>query len=165
MLFRSRSATRQDYVAAFKMLPAGKRNLFSAVLYATPRVPSERAFAELKPMLGEAFSKIELQIDDPDFNFDQIPKGVVQTVTLRLPDGDSFLRNRAMKRFLDRRAEFRRCDIRPGLTNVRSSGEFKSGWDKGACYVSGSAICPSTAKPIRASVYDSSMLPLQQRAA
>lgn len=156
----ARPATREAYEAAFQSLPADKRHQLVAVVYDVPRLPPRHVFVHLQDLVGPRFSQIDLQISDPGFDLDLAPSGVVNIVTLRLPEGDDMIRLAAIRRFLERKSSFKRLNIAAAFANVRTCGELEACLKAPTTYVSGEAVCGAQQLPIGNLPADPDHLPL-----
>lgn len=142
-----RPALKEAYLTAFEILPPGSKARLVAVLYGTPLIPSLRAFGEIRPMLGSAFGQVEIQVDDPSFNAQQLPQEGIGILTLRLPDLDPISRARSVRRFMDNIQGLTRRKIRMALTNVQSLDDIRLAAAKEIGLVSGPAVGGGWAAP------------------
>ncbi|QUD86719.1 hypothetical protein [Phenylobacterium montanum] len=145
-----RPATRDTYMAGFARLPREKRYQLVAAVYDVPRMPGRHAFVNLRDMLDPHFSQIDLQINDPGFDLENVPAGAVNTVTLRLPDGNEMVRSQAIRRFAEKRPTFKRLQISAAYTNVCTKAELTDCLKQPISFVSGYAVCGPLRKPVGA---------------
>jgi hypothetical protein len=155
-----RSATREVYEEGLKQLPASKRYQLVAMVYDVPRLPARHTFAHLHDLLDGRVAQLDLQISDPGFDFDLVPAGAVNTVTLRLPDGAEMVRSSAIRRFLEKRATFKRLNIGAAFTNIRTKAELDACMRPPIVYVSGRAVCGLLTQPVGHFPCPESRLPL-----
>ena len=160
-----RRSTREVYAAGFKRLPPDRRPQLAAAIYDVPRSLVFNAVTQLHGALSRFFAHLDLQITDPAFEVDQIPSGVIDSATFRLPDGDERARLSAMRRFMERREHFERRRIRLGLTNLRGRTELQAAVRLSAPFVSGAAVCGAMSEPIGAVPCEALRLPLKRTAA
>ena len=155
-----RPATRETYANGFAALPRDKRHQLVAAVYDVPRLPARHNFVQLRDLLDPHFSQIDLQINDPGFDLDMAPTGAVNTVTLRLPDGNEMVRAQAIKRFAERRASFKRLQISAAYTNVCTRAELIECLKQPISYVSGFAVCAPQRRPVGSLNCEPASLPL-----
>lgn len=155
-----RPATHDTYVSGFSRLPREKRHQLVAAVYDVPRLPARHSFVHLRDLLDPYFSQIDLQINDPGFDLDAVPIGAVNTVTLRLPDGNDMVRSQAIKRFAEKRATFKRLQISAAYTNVCTRTELMDCLKQPISYVSGFAVCGPQRKPVGSLNCEPASLPL-----
>lgn len=157
-----RRSTRLEYEALFETLPREHRNRLAIVIYDAPRSPAFHALAELNDLLAPHFSVIDLQVSDAGFEIDWVPVDTLNSVTLRLPDGDERQRLAALKRFMDKRDSFKRRRIWPAITNVRSRRELKACLAETVPFVSGHAVCAAMETPFGGVPLPPDALPLTE---
>ncbi|MDR3507129.1 MAG: hypothetical protein P4L64_04445 [Caulobacteraceae bacterium] len=159
-----RRSMRAAYDDQFARLPLARRNQLAVAVYDVPRAPPFPAFGQLRDALDRNFSFIDLQISDPGFELDNVPPGIITSVTFRLPEGDERTRLAAMKRFMDKRETFKRRQIWPAITNVRTRAELQACLREHAPFLSGQAVCGPMTEPIGGQPWDSARLPLMHAA-
>jgi hypothetical protein len=155
-----RPATRECYEEGLGKLPADKRFQLVAVVYDVPRLPARHTYAHLRDLLDPHFAQIDLQISDPGFDLELVPTGAINTVTLRLPDGGEMVRSAAIRRFFEKRQLFKRQNISPAFTNVRTKSELEACLRPPISYVSGRAVCSPLTQPVGNLPCPESRLPL-----
>jgi hypothetical protein len=159
-----RRSTREVYAAGFKRLPLERRPQLGAAIYDVPRSLVFNAVTQMHGALSRFFAHLDLQITDPGFEVDQIPTGVIDSASFRLPEADERARLAAMRRLIDRHEHFERRRIRVALTNVRTRNELQAAVRLSPSFVSGPAICGSMSEPIGAAPCEAARLPLKHAA-
>jgi hypothetical protein len=146
----------------FQSLPSGKKSQMAAVVYDVPRAPSFQAVTQLHDVLARHFATIDLQVDDPGFEIDNLPPGTVNSITFRLPEGDERMRLSAVRGFMKQRESFKRRKVWPAITNVRTRAEVDVCIRERTSFLSGSAVCGSLSRPVGGQLCDVGHLPLTQ---
>lgn len=159
-----RRSSREIYSAGFKRLPPERRPQMAVVVYDAPRSLVFNAATQMHAALSPYFTHLDLQISDPGFEVDQIPPGMVNSVTLRLPEADERGRLTVMRRFMERGDLFERRGIGLGLTHVRTRIELQACLRLGTPFVSGWAVCGPMSEPIGRLPYEPLRLPLKRGA-
>lgn len=136
-----RPAQRQAYESALSMLPAAHQKQFTATVYDTPRDPGFAALSSIRSMLSKYVANIDLQTNDPGFEIEKLPLHAVSSVTLVLPEAEPRVRLAALRRFADRFDLYKRKQIWPGVTNVRSHAELLACVAAKAPFVTGAGVC------------------------
>lgn len=155
-----RRSVRENYEDFFARFLEGKRRRLVAAIYDTPRSPGFQAFAQFQASLGPYFGSIDLQITDPGFEIEHVPAGAVTSVTLRLPEAESRVRMAALKRLTERRDDYKRRQIWPAITNVRTRAELQACVRERTPFISGSAVCGLMDRPVGRLACESTHLPL-----
>jgi hypothetical protein len=159
-----RRSTRASYEQQLLTLPPEKKKKLAAAVYEVPRSPTFSALAQMHDVLSPHFAMIDLQIDDAGFEIDYVPQGLINSVTLRLPEGDERSRLAALHRFMDKQASFKRRQIWPAITNVRSRAELKACLQEKTPFITGSGVCGSMTLPIGNLAREPDRLPMTQAA-
>ena len=155
-----RKTVRANYEDFFARFLQGRKKRLGVTIYDAPRSPGFQAFAQFQATLAPYFTYIDMQVSDPGFEIDHVPAGIVTSVTLRLPDAEPRVRLAAMKRIIERRDAYKRRQIWPSITNLRTHAEV------GACvrermpFISGPAVCNPLLKPLGITPFSPDRLPL-----
>jgi hypothetical protein len=157
----ARRSSRQAYADALRQLAPFPKSQLAALVYDVPRAPSFPAVAQLKQVLDNQFSKIDLVTNDPNFEVDSLPNGAVNFVTLILPEGQDRIRHAAIRRFMSVPDAFKRRQIAPAVSNVRARADLAACLQARVPFVSGMAVCPPQAAPIGNVPYPVTKLPYQ----
>lgn len=155
-----RRSTRAEYEQQLAALPAANRHQLAAAVYEIPRAPSFQALQQMHEVLGRHFSVIDLQITDEGFEIDFLPAETANSVTLRLPEADERARIATVHRFMQRRDAFKRRNIWPAITNVRSRAELKACLLEHTPFLTGQAVCGPMDAPIGNVVREAERLPM-----
>ena len=155
-----RSSQRDAYEQMLAVLPNSHRRQLSANVYDTPRDPAFGALAQIRAMLSKYVANIGLQTDDPGFEVEKLAVQAVNSVTLVLPDAGPRARLAILRRFTERRDLYRRKEIWPGVTNVRSRSELLACVAAKVPFVAGAAVCRMQTAPVGGRIQPLESLPL-----
>ncbi|MFZ5669319.1 MAG: hypothetical protein ACOY4K_07480 [Pseudomonadota bacterium] len=156
--------TRDSYVEALESLPAEARPRLAAAVYDVPRAPSFAAVKQLTEFLSPYFSFVDLQTADPAFAIEALAAEAVNSVTLKLPEGDEGARLAAAARFLANRDAYQRRRIWPAITNVRTRRELDYCVQQKTPFLSGKAVSDHLHSPVEPARFAASQLPVRDGA-
>jgi hypothetical protein len=139
---------RRDYGRIMAILPERCRNQLAAAVYDVPRDPAFGALTQVKEMLSKYVTSIDLRTPDPGFEIEKLAHQAVTSVTLVLPDAEPRVRLAALRRFVERYDLYRRKQIWPGVTNVRSRAELEACIAAKIPFVTGPAVCRMQTLPV-----------------
>ncbi|HEX7944258.1 MAG TPA: hypothetical protein VF495_06310, partial [Phenylobacterium sp.] len=139
---------RLEYERFLSILPAQARGQLAASVYDVPRDPSFGALSQIRAMLAKYVTNIDLGTADPGFEIEKLQPKAVTSVTLELPDTDSRSRFAALRRFADRLDLYKRKEIWPAVTNVRTRTELEACAAAKVPFVTGSAVCRLQTLPV-----------------
>lgn len=117
---------RHDYERILSILPPSCRGQLAAAVYDVPRDPAFGAMSQVKAMLAKYVTNIDLRTPDPGFEIEKLAPHGVTSVTLVLPDAEPRVRLATLRRFTERLDLYRRRQIWPAVTNVRSRAELEA---------------------------------------
>jgi hypothetical protein len=157
----ARRSTRQAYAEALQRLADYPKSQLGALVYDAPRAPSFTALGQLLQVLDTRFGMIDLATTDPHFEVDSLPNGAVHAVSLILPEAPDRVRHAAARRFLSQREAFRRRQISPAVSNVRSRVDLAVCVKGRAAYVTGAAVCGPQPVPLAPQPWAAVQLPYQ----
>jgi hypothetical protein len=149
----ARRSTRQAYAEALQQLAPYPKAQLGALVYDAPRSPSFTALAQLRQVLEGRFGFIDFATSDPHFEVDSLPIGAVNAVTLILPEAPDRVRQAAVRRFLAQREAFKRRQIAPAISNVRTRIDLAACVKARAAYVTGAAVCGRQPAPVETRAY------------
>lgn len=155
-----RRSTRALYEQKLQSLPAEARNQLAAAVYEIPRSPNFPALIQMHEVLTRHFSVIDLQVEDAGFEIEFLPPDTANSVTLRLPEGEERSRIAMLHRFMQRRDAFKRRQIWPCITNVRSRAELRACLVERTPFVTGQAICGPMSTPVGTVAREPDRLPI-----
>jgi hypothetical protein len=138
----------RDYERILAVLPERCRNQLAAAVYDVPRDPAFGALTQVKEMLSKYVTSIDLRTPDPGFEIEKLALQAVTSVTLVLPDAEPRVRLAALRRFIERYDLYRRKQIWPAVTNVRSRGELEACTAAKIPFVTGPAVCRMQTLPV-----------------
>ena len=159
-----RRSTRAFYDELLRTLPAGRRNQLAASVYDVPRAPSFWAMSQIRELLAGHFSSVDLQIEDPGFEIENLPPGSVGSVTYRLPAGEERARLNAVRQFMKQRETYKRHKIWPAITNVATSAELRLCLMERTPFITGQAVCGPMVRPVGSQVCGIEALPFRAAA-
>jgi hypothetical protein len=143
-----RPSLRGAYEKMFAELPTERRGELAAAIYDVPRDPGFAGLKQARGFLGSWFSVVDLCVADPGFEIEKLPPDVATSVTLTLPDGDSYVRLSALRRFAERLIYFKQKRVWPGVTNIRRRAELEAAQRLHIPFVTGSAVCAPVPSPV-----------------
>lgn len=143
-----RPSLRREYEKILSVLPQSFKNQLAAAIYDVPRDPPFGALAEIKAVLGRYVANIDLRTPDPGFEIEKLGQQAVNSVTLVLPDGEPRLRLAVLRRFAERSDLYKRRQIWPGVTNVRSRAELDACIQAKIPFVTGPGVCRMQTLPV-----------------
>jgi hypothetical protein len=152
---------RRDYERILAILPERCRNQLAAAVYDVPRDPAFGALTQVKEMLSKYVTSIDLRTPDPGFEIEKLAHQAVTSVTLVLPDGESRVRLAALRRFIERYDLYRRKQIWPAVTNVRSRSELEACIAAKIPFVTGPAVCRMQTLPVGGRMQPVTELPVR----
>jgi len=155
-----RKTVRANYEDFFARFLQGRKKRLGVTIYDAPRSPGFQAFAQFQATLSPYFTYIDMQVSDPGFEIDHVPAGIVTSVTLRLPDAEPRVRLAAMRRIIERRDAYKRRQIWPSITNLRTHAEVSACVRERMPFISGPAICSPMPKPLGIIPFSPDRLPL-----
>ena len=118
------------------------------------------ALTQIKEMLSRYVTSIDLRTPDPGFEIEKLAHQAVTSVTLVLPDAEARVRLAALRRFIERYDLYRRKQIWPGVTNVRSRAELEACTAAKIPFVTGPAVCRMQTLPVGGRMQPLADLPL-----
>jgi hypothetical protein len=143
-----RPSLRGQYEAMFAELPLERRGELAVSIYDVPRDPVFTGLKQARALVEPYFSVVDLQVTDPGFEIEKLPAEAANSVTLALPDGDSFVRMSALRRFGERIPHYKQKRIWPGVTNVRRRVEVEAAERLHIPFLTGPAICSPVPAPV-----------------
>lgn len=152
---------RGAYMEGLERLSEAQRSRLAATVYDVPRAPSFTAISQLKAFLGPYFSFTDLQTSDPDFQIDAMADRAVNSITLSLPDTNEGSRMAGLGRFMANRESYRRRQIWPAVTNVRTHREVAFCQTLRVPLLSGRGVCDSLREPVGPIKFATSQMPLK----
>ena len=155
----ARRSTREAYATKLEALTPFKKSQLAAMVYNVPRSPSFQVLAQLRQVLDRHFGLMDLFTTDPNFDVESLPNGATNFVTLMLPEAEDRVRHAAIKTFMERRDAFKRRQIWPAVSNVRSRADLATCLRVRVPFVTGLAICSPQAAPIGSRPYRAADLP------
>lgn len=155
-----RASQRAHYERVLAALPSTSRSQLAAAVYDTPRDPAFAALSQVKAALSPYLANIDLRTVDPDFVIENLQPHAVTSVTLGLPDSDTRVRLAVLRRFVERLPLYRRKQIWPAVTNVRTRVEVETCAAEGVPFITGPAVCRMQPFPVGGRVQPLSTLPL-----
>lgn len=158
----ARRSTRQAYAEALLLLAPYPKAQLGALVYDAPRAPSFTALGQLRQVLETRFGMIGFATADPHFEVDSLPIGAVNAVTLILPDAPDRVRHAAVRRFLSQREAFKRRQVSPGISNLRTRLDLAVCMKARAAFVAGMAVCGAQPTPVGARACPLVDLPYQR---
>lgn len=139
---------RQDYERVLSVLPPSCRGQLAAAVYDVPRDPPFGTMSQMKAMLSKYVTSIDLRTPDPGFEIEKLAPQAVTSVTLVLPDAEPRVRLAALRRFAERFDLYKRRQIWPGVTNVRSRSELEACVAAKAPFVTGPGVSRTQSLPM-----------------
>ncbi len=155
-----RPSRRAAYAEILSILPHSERRRLSAAVYDVPRAPSFQALKQLREVLDEHFSAIDLRTRDPAFEIEQLNPEAVTSVTLVLPQAEPERRLIVLRRFISKIDAYKRRRIWPGLTNVRRQRELDLALEAHLPFITGPAVCRLQARPMGGRSWPVDQLPV-----
>lgn len=155
-----RASQRQDYERLLSVLPQSCRGQLAAAVYGVPRDPAFGGLSHIKAMLSKYVASIDLQTFDPGFEIEKLQPQTVTSVTYSLPDAEPRLRLLALRRFVERLPLYKRKQIWPAVTNVRSRSELEACVTARVPFVTGPAVCRLQTLPVGGRMQPLGDLPL-----
>jgi hypothetical protein len=155
-----RPSLRGAYEAMFEELPTARRAELAAVIYDVPRDPGFTGLKQARAFLAPWFSVVDLSVSDPGFEIEKLPPEVATSVTLSLPDGDSFVRISALRRFAERLIHFKQKRVWPGVTNIRRRAELEAAQRLHIPFVTGPVVCSPVPSPVGGRTLPMERLPM-----
>jgi hypothetical protein len=152
---------RRDYGRILAVLPERCRNQLAAAVYDVPRDPAFGALTQVKEMLSKYVTSIDLRTPDPGFEIEKLAHQAVTSVTLVLPDAEPRARLAALRRFIERYDLYRRKQIWPAVTNVRSRAELDACIAAKIPFVTGPAVCRMQTLPVGGRTQPADELPVR----
>lgn len=156
----SKPSQRTDYAAFLKALEALPKAQLVASLYDLPRDPFYSTIADVTAFLNERFGAVDLLIADPGFQLDSLSHAKARSINLCLPNTEDALRQSALKRFADNREGFRRKQLLPMVSNLRSAAELQACLNYKIPLVSGKAVTDILTRPLGMFPFVTDGLPL-----
>lgn len=141
-------STRRDYERVLAILPESHRNQLAAAVYDVPRDPPFPALSQMKGLLSRYVANIDLRTHDPGFEIEKLPNQAVNSVTLSLPEAEPRVRLATIRRFSERLEFYRRRQIWPGMTNVRTRAELEACVQAKIPFITGPGVCRMLNQPI-----------------
>jgi hypothetical protein len=139
---------RLDYERLLSILPQSCRGQLAAAVYDVPRDPAFGAMSQIKATLAKYVTNIDLRTPDPGFEIEKLTHQAVTSVTLVLPDADPRARLATLRRFTDRLDLYKRRQIWPAVTNVRSRAELEACAAAKVPFVTGPGVCRMQSLPM-----------------
>lgn len=156
-----RPSRRAALTAKLAELPADRSAQLAAAIYGVPRDPPFGAMSAIRKVLGRTFERIDLRIDDPAFEVEKVPPGIVAGVSFALPLGDRRARLAALRRFVARRRAYKQRRIWGSITNVRTLAELEACEALGVPFVTGPAVCDPQSRPLAGRVATLDQMPIR----
>lgn len=142
-----RPSLRKAYQTLLADLPSGRRGELAATVYDVPRDPNVADLTEARAMLDPYISALDLRTEDPEFEIEKLPLGLVNSVTFIMPEGDRILRIAAMRRFAGRLSHYKQRRVWPAISNLRQRAEVEAATKAQIPFLTGPAICRPRATP------------------
>ncbi|CAN5307736.1 hypothetical protein BH10PSE2_BH10PSE2_24380 [soil metagenome] len=155
-----RPSQRAAYSDLLLVLPDGVSRMVSATVYDVPRAPTFQALKMIRDLLEPHFGGIDLCVNDPDFQIQNLTERAVSSVTLVLPDDRQDIRLAAIRRFASHASEYRRRRIAAGITNIRFRAERELAIALRIPFLSGPGICRIQSGPVGGRGWSAEALPL-----
>lgn len=148
------------YERILSVLPHSHYKQLAASVYDTPRDPAFRALSQLRAILSKYVASIDLHVTDPGFEIEKLAPKAVNSVTLVLPDADARARIAILRRFTEHIELYKRRQIWPGVTNLRSRQELDMCVAAKVPFVTGAAVCRMQTAPIGGHILPLERLPV-----
>ncbi len=161
----ARKAGRETYATLLNALPVAQRARLGAAIYDTPREPSFQALAQLHAVLDPHFSHINLRTPDPNFAIDKLAPKSVQSVDLILTGQDEAGRLAAIRHFSKYLDTYRRREVIPAVSNLRSRAELSLCLSFGIPFASGPIVSDPLGTPLGGRPFPVDNLPVRAIAA
>jgi hypothetical protein len=155
-----RTSERAEYEILLAALPADRKAQLAAAVYHVPRDPAFSGLAQIKATLSKYVTNIDLHTEDPGFEIEKLAQQAVGSVTFVLPSGDQRPRLAALRRFTDRLALYKKKQIWPAVTNVRSRAELDACIAARVAFVTGPGVCRLQTAPVGGRMQLPAALPL-----
>lgn len=152
---------RRDYERILSVLPERCRGQLAAAVYDVPRDPAFGALTQVKEMLTKYVASIDLRTPDPGFEIEKLAQQAVTSVTLVLPDAEPRARLATLRRFIERYDLYRRKQIWPAVTNIRSRAELEACTAAKIPFVTGPAVCRMQTLPVGGRMQPLAELPVR----
>ena len=152
---------RRDYERILSVLPERCRGQLAAAVYDVPRDPHFGALTQVKEMLTKYVASIDLRTPDPGFEIEKLAHQAVTSVTLVLPDAEPRVRLATLRRFIDRYDLYRRKQVWPAVTNIRSRAELEACTAAKIPFVTGPAVCRMQSLPVGGRMQPLAELPVR----
>ncbi len=151
---------RAELESRLRALPGDLRGRLAAGVYGVPRAPSLAALRQLKAFLDPYFSRLDLRVNDPAFQVEDLPPTLAASITFT-PEGDTEAnRLAAIARFLKDGPLYRRRQVWQGVSDLRAPRELAAALDQGASFVSGGMVTELLEAPTTVAPYPRGQLPL-----